>query len=97
MNKTVEIKEELFYMSRKAHGVNIRTGNHNPRDDTPDYKTMMDFLEENEAHVKKTDGRTFGDYDLPEDLFLYFDRAQFYRWIAGKNEDATKTLENKNC
>jgi hypothetical protein len=97
VNKTVEIKEELFYMSRKAHGVNIRTGNHNPRDDTPDYKTMIDFLEENEAHVKKTDGRTFGDYDLPEDLFLYFDRAQFYRWIAGKNEEATKTLENKNC
>ena len=53
--------------------------------------------EENEAHIKKTGGRTFGDYDRPEDLFHYFDPAQFYCWIAGKNEEATKTLENRNC
>ena len=43
------------------------------------------------------DGRTFGDYDRPEDLFHYFDCAQFYCWIAGKNEEASKTLGNRNC
>ena len=95
VNKTVEIKEELFYVTRKTHGVGIRSGNHVPRDDSPDYKLILDFLQENEAHIKKKDGRTFGDYDLPEDLFDYFDRAQFYRWVTGKNEEAAGILEAK--
>ena len=95
VNKTVEIKEELFYKTRKSHEVGIRSGNHVARDDTPDYKATLEFLFENEAHLNKMSGRTFGDYDLPEDLFTYFDRANFFRWIAGKNEEAAGILENR--
>ena len=94
VNKVVEIKEELFYQTRRSHGVDIRSGNHVPRDDTPDYKAAMDFLEENEAHIKKK-GRKFGGNDLPEDIFDYFDQAQFYRWIACKNVEASKIIEHK--
>ena len=54
----------------------------------------MDFLEENEAHIKKK-GRKFGGNDLPEDIFDYFDQAQFYRWIACKNVEASKIIEHK--
>ena len=57
------LNEELFYQTRRSHGVDIRSGNHVPRDDTPDHKAAMDFLEENEAHIKKK-GRKFGDNDL---------------------------------
>ena len=94
VNQTVEIKEELFYKTRKSHGVDIRSGNHVPRDDTADYKAILEYLDKNDAHLKKK-GRTFGDYDLPGNLFDYFDRAQFYRWIAGKNEEAAGILKQK--
>ena len=94
INKIVEIKEELFYTTRKSHGVDIRTGNHIARDDTADYKAALDFFSENEAHLQKP-GRTFGDYALPADLFENFDRAQFYRWIAVKNEEAAGTLKRR--
>jgi hypothetical protein len=94
VNKTVEIKEELFYKTRKSHGINIRSGNHVARDDTEDYKAVLEFLAQNEAHLKK-DGRRFGDYNLPEDLFTHFDRAQFYRWISTKNTEAAEILYQK--
>ena len=94
INKIVEIKEQLFYTTRKSHGVDIRTGKHIARDDTADYKAALDFFSENEAHLQKP-GRTFGDYALPADLFENFDRAQFYRWIAVKNEEAAGTLKRR--
>ena len=59
--------------------MSIRSGNHNPRDDTPDYKIAMQFLASHEAHIKK-EGRTFGSYDLPPDIYNHFDRAKFIRW-----------------
>ena len=95
VNKTVEIKEELFYKTRKSHGINIRSGNHVARDDTEDYQAVLEFLAQNEAHLKKKEGRRFGDYDLPEDLFTHFDRAQFYRWISNKNTEAAEILYQK--
>ena len=94
VNKTVEIKEELFYQTRKSHGIEVRSGNHVARDDTADYNAVLEFLAENDAHMKK-EGRIFGDYDLPEDLFGHFDRAEFYRWISVKNEEAAGILRQK--
>ena len=95
INKVVEIKEELFYKTRKSHGVGVRTGNHVARDDTADYLATLEFLSVNEAHLRKS-GREFGEYDLPADPMLYFDRAPFFRWITGKNEEAAAILENRN-
>ena len=53
---------------------------------------LYKFREENRAHIK-VEGRTFGDYDLPEDIMEYFDQAQFYRWIASKNAEAMQILQ----
>ena len=87
-------KEELFFHTRIVHGVEIRSGKHKARDDTEDYKAMLDYLKENEAHLKKP-GRKFGSYELSEDLFKYFDQAKFFRWVSGKNEEAIDILENR--
>ena len=96
VNKTVEIKEELFYQTRKSHGVDVRSGKHVPRTDAADYEAALKILEDTKAHLK-IKGRTFGDLDLPENLFddKIFDRAQFYRWITGKNEEATAVIKAK--
>ena len=93
-NKVVDIKEELFYNSRVSHGVKIRSGNHNARDDSVDYATVMKYLKENRAHCQIKD-RSFGDYNLPHDLNDYYDRAHFYRWISTKNKEAATTLKQK--
>ena len=49
-----------------------------------------------EAH-KKIDGRTFGDYDLPENLMEddRFNKAEFYRWLVAKNKEAKGVLVAK--
>ena len=45
----------------------------------------------------KVAGRTFGDYELSENLFdsKLFDRAQFYRWLTGKNQEACEIIKAK--
>ena len=94
VNKVVDIKEELFYQTRKSHGVEIRSGTHVSQDDTVDYNSALEFLAESEAHLKK-EGRTFGEYNLPGDLYEHFDGAQFYRWISTKNREASEVLRQK--
>ena len=95
INKIVDIKEELHYKVRKSHGVKIRSGAHHARDDTADYRTAIEFLQQNGAHDKLA-VRTFGEYDLTEDLMDYFDKAQFYRWLTGKNKEATEVLSHRS-
>ena len=94
VNKTIDIKEELFLESRESHGVKIRSGAHNARDDTKDYRSTLEFLQLNKAHCKIRD-RTFGNLDLPEDLYDHFDKAHFYRWISSKNEELADVLRTK--
>ena len=94
VNMLAAEKEKLFVHARKSHGVEIRSGKHVARDDCEDYRTMLMFLRDNEAQLKKP-GRSFGSFDLPEDLFDYFDQAKFYRWLAVKNEEAIDILESK--
>ena len=74
--------------------MSVRSGNHNARDDTPDYMTTLQFLSSNEAHLKKP-GRLFGSYDFPPDIYNFFDRAKFYRWIGTKNAEAVAVLKSK--
>ena len=94
VNRTVEIKEQLYDVTRRSHGVSIRSGRHVPRSDKPDYEIVMKLLEDTNAH-KKIPGRLFGDCDLPECLMSdkKFDQAAFYRWLTGKNEEAASVLE----
>ena len=94
VNKTVDVKEELYHTTKLSHGVKIRSGAHHARDDTADYRATIDFLQENCAHLKIKD-RKFGEYDLPVNLYDYFDRAQFYRWITNKNKEAVDILEQR--
>ena len=94
VNKTIDIKEELYFTTRLSHGVKIRSGNHHARDDTADYKAAIKFLIENCAH-KKIENRQFGNYDLSNNLYNYFDRAQFYRWISNRNKEVVDLLEQR--
>lgn len=93
VNNTVDIKEELFYETRKSHGVNIRSGKHNARSDTEDYKMLFSHLTETRAHVI-IEGRTFGDIMFPKNLMDddRFDKVQFYRWLVHKNNEAKSAL-----
>ena len=86
VNHSVDIKEELYLMTRRSHGINIRSGRHVPRSDEIDFKTLVQNLTDTEAH-KKIEGRVFGDFDFPENIMddQRFDRATFYRWVAKKN------------
>ena len=95
INKIVDIKEELYFTTRKSHGVKIRSGAHYARDDSTDYQTAVHFLRENSAH-EKLKGRKFGQYDLPQNLYDHFDRAQFYRWISNKNKEMADIHKQRN-
>ena len=94
VNKTVEIKEKLYHETRKSHGVEIRSGRHNPRSDHPDYELIFQTLESTQAHII-VPGRSFGDYNFPKDLFCHnkFEKAGFFRWLAGKNNEAESVIE----
>ena len=96
VNQMVDIKEELYLLTRKSHGVNIRTGRHVPRSDEADFRTLVQNLTDTEAH-SKIEGRQFGSFDLPENIMddERFDQARFYRWIVQKNEDAKELIEAK--
>ena len=50
-----------------------------------------------EAHIEKEEGRRFGDIEFPENLMddSRFDKTQFYRWVASKNEEAKAVIEAK--
>ena len=94
INSTVDIKEELFWHTRQSHGVSIRSGRHNPRSDSKDYDMLFSHLTETRAH-KRIKGRTFGDYNLPENI-LEDERlrnAGFYRWVLNKNNEAKSLLK----
>ena len=97
VNNTVDIKEELFYETRKSHGVSIRSGKHNARSDTEEYKMLLSHLSETKAHVI-IEGRTFGDIMYPKNLMDddRFDKVQFYRWIVQKNNEAKKALRARD-
>ena len=41
VNRTLDIKEELFLKTRESHGVDIRSGEHNPRSDARDYDILL--------------------------------------------------------
>ena len=96
VNHMVDIKEELYLLTRKSNGVNIRTGRHVPRSDEADFRTLVQNLTDTEAH-SKIEGRQFGSFDLPENIMddERFDQARFYRWIVQKNEDAKELIEAK--
>ena len=95
-NKTLDIKERLFYETRKSHGVYIRKGNHNPRSDADDYRALLFNLQETRAE-RKIAGRTFGDLKYPENLLddQKFDQTAFYRWIIKKNKESKTFLRAK--
>ena len=44
VNRTLDIKEELFLKTRESHGVDIRSGKHNPRSDARDYDSLFSHL-----------------------------------------------------
>ena len=90
---TLDIKEELYMHTRVSHGVDIRTGRHNPRADTKDYEMLLKHLTEMKAH-QKVKGRKFGNLVFKEDLMddEKFDKVEFFRWIAGKNKEAASAL-----
>ena len=96
VNQTVDVKEELYIQTRLSHGVRIRSGRHVPRSDEHDFDTLVKHLTDLDAH-SKTQGRQFGDIKLPENIMddKRFDKTQFYRWIASKNEEAKDILEAK--
>ena len=94
VNSTLDIKEELFLHVRKSHGVNIRSGRHNPRSDSRDYEMLFAHLTETRAH-KRIEGRTFGDYNLPENILddERLKNAGFYRWLLNKNKEAKNIIQ----
>ena len=96
VNKTLEVKEELFIKTRGSHGVNIRSGRHNPRSDAKDYDMLYSHLTDTRAHVK-IPGRAFGDLSFSEDLMedKRFNKIEFYRWIVTKNKEAKSVLNAK--
>ena len=96
VNATVDIKEELFLKTRESHGVRIRSGNHRARSDDKDYAMLLTHLTETQAHMK-IEGRTFGDFQFPENLMEddMFNRAEFYRWLGTKNKEAKAVLVAK--
>ena len=102
VNKVIDIKEQLYIQTRISHGVNVRSGNHNPRSDAQDFHLLLDMLEKTEAH-KKIEGRKFGEFSLSANLLEceVFDEASFYRWITEKNKEAQRILKAKqgstNC
>ena len=96
VNKTIDIKEELFLKTRESHGVDIRTGKHNPRSDSRDYDLLFSHLTDTKAHLKVA-GRGFGDLKFSEDIMddERFNKVEFYRWIASKNKEAKTVLSAK--
>ena len=96
VNHMVDIKEELYIKTRLSHGVRIRSGRHVPRSDENDFKILVKNLTDMEAHIMKP-GRKFGNFKLPENILdeKKFDKTQFYRWIALKNQDAKEVTEAK--
>ena len=55
---------------------------------------LFSHLTETRAH-KRIKGRTFGDYNLPENI-LEDERlrnAGFYRWVLNKNNEAKSLLK----
>ena len=96
VNRTLDIKEELFLRTRESHGVDIRSGRHNPRSDARDYDLLFSHLTDTKAHVK-VEGRPFGDLKFKEDLMddERFNKVEFYRWIASKNKEAKYVLAAK--
>ena len=96
VNATVDIKEELFLKTRESHGVKIRSGNHRARSDDKDYAMLVSHLTETQAHMK-IDGRTFGNFQFPENLMEddLFNKAEFYRWLVSKNKEAKAVLGAK--
>ena len=95
-NKSIDIKEQLFYNTRKTHGVDIRRGRHNPRSDGKDYEALFYHLTETRAHMKLP-GRTFGDISYPANILddELFDKSAFYRWLIQKNNEANSVLGAK--
>ena len=96
VNKTLDIKEELFLNTRESHGVHIRNGQHNARSDDKDYEMLFCHLTNTRAHVKEK-GRAFGNLTFSEDLMddERFNKAEFYRWIVTKNKEAKTVLSAK--
>ena len=96
VNKTLDIKEELFLETRRSHGVDIRSGRHNPRSDAKDYAMAFSHLTETKAHLKVR-GRAFGNLRFCEDLMEEekFNKAEFYRWLVSKNKEAKTVIAAK--
>ena len=92
----VDIKEELYIKTRLSHGVRIWSGRHRPRSDENGFQILFKNLTEMEAHIMKP-GMKFGNFKLPEDIMdeKKFDKTQFYRWIALKNQEARDVTEAK--
>ena len=96
INKVVDIKEELFNFTRLSHGISVRSGNHNPRSDLADFELIMKVLKDHTAHTK-VNGRSFGKFDLSEDLIKSgkFDDGKFYKWITEKNAEFSQSVKAK--
>ena len=96
VNRTLDIKEELFLRTRVEHGVDIRSGRHNARSDSKDYDMVFSHLTDTRADTK-VEGRAFGDFKYTENLMddKRFNKVEFYRWLVGKNKEAKTALSAK--
>ena len=96
VNKTLDVKEEFFLQARMSHGVKIRSGKHTARSDSKDYDMLFFNLTETRAHMK-INGRTYGDFHLPENILEdeRFSNAGFYRWLVSKNKEAKAVINAK--
>ena len=96
VNRTLDIKEELFLRTRVEHGVDIRSGRHNARSDSKDYDMVFSHLTDTRADTK-VEGRAFGDFKYTENLMddKRFNKVEFYRWLVGKNKEAKTALNAK--
>ena len=97
VNRTVDVKEELYWQGRVSHGIKIRSGKHTARSDDKDYDMLFAQLTETRAHIR-IEGRTFGNFKLPLNILKdeRFENAGFYRWLVGKNKEAKSVLRAKN-
>ena len=98
VNAVLDIKEELFYHTRRVHGVTVRKGKHNARSDGYDFEKLLKNLQQTDAHLVKP-GRQFGNLEYPKNILDddLFNKASFFRWLTQKNKDFASSFKGSNA
>ena len=99
VNAVIDIKEELFLHTRRAHGVTVRRGKHKARSDDRDFAMLLKNLQQTEAHVVKS-GRCFGSLKYPKNILDdadLFNKASFFRWVTQKNKDFATSFRGSHA